>query len=233
MHRTLLTLLFLSRLQASAMLKSRFSLNCGDAVEWLRSLDDDSADLVITDPSHRGQKSSGYWFETFPDTRLPELLAEIHRVLRENRHFYLSCRAETMFVAKPMAEAAGFKFWRPLVWDKGTTEMGYHYRPRCGYILFFEKGRRMLNDMSVPDVLEADRVHSNCPTERAVVLSEILIRQSTQLGEVVLDPFCGTGSTGIAAAKLGRGFVGNDWSTEALAIAERRILDASFIAREN
>ena len=59
----------------------------------------------------------------------------------------------TMFVAKPEAERAGFKFWKPLVWDKRTIGMGYHYRARCEFILFFEKGKRRLNDLGVADVL--------------------------------------------------------------------------------
>jgi len=61
--------------------------------------------------------SSNDWFEIFPDRRFPELLAEVFRVLKKNRHFYMFCNAETMFVVKPLAEAAGFKFWKPIVWD--------------------------------------------------------------------------------------------------------------------
>ena len=54
-----------------------------------------------------------------------------------------------MFVAKPEAERAGFRFWKPLVWDKKTIGMGYHYRARYEFILFFEKGKRRLNDLGI------------------------------------------------------------------------------------
>jgi hypothetical protein len=49
-----------------------------------------------------------------------------------------------MFVAKPIGEAAGFHFWKPLVWDKKAMGMGYHYRARYEFVLFFEKGKPKL-----------------------------------------------------------------------------------------
>ncbi|MEY4510838.1 MAG: hypothetical protein RLZZ450_2960 [Pseudomonadota bacterium] len=77
-----------------------------------------------------------------------------------------------MFVAKPAGERAGFRFWKPLVWDKKQIGMGYHYRSRYEFVLFFEKGKRKLNDLGVADVIEAPRVHRGCPTEKPVALSD-------------------------------------------------------------
>jgi len=123
-----------------------YSLHNGDAVEWLQTLPDDSIDLVITDPAyeslekHRAigtttrlknsKSSSNDWFTIFPNSRFPELFTEIYRVLKNNSHFYLFCDSDTMFVAKPIGEACGFKFWKPIVWDKKKIGMGYHYRAR-------------------------------------------------------------------------------------------------------
>ncbi|MFA0464583.1 DNA methyltransferase, partial [Vibrio sp. 10N.261.45.F1] len=119
--------------------------NC-DAVEWLSSLDSESVDLLITDPpyesleKHRkvgtttrlkvSKSSSNTWFEIFPNSRFESLLVEIYRVLKKNTHFYLFCDQETMFFIKPIAEKVGFKFWKPIVWDKVCIGMGYHYRSR-------------------------------------------------------------------------------------------------------
>ena len=69
-----------------------------------------------------------------------------------------------MFVAKPCGEEAGFKFWKPLIWDKMKIGMGYHYRARCERILFFEKGKRKLNDLGIPDVLAVERIYRGYPT---------------------------------------------------------------------
>ena len=211
-----------------------------DAVDWLRSLKAESVDLVITDPpyesleKHRAigtttrlkhsKASSNDWFAVFPNARFDELFGELFRVLRKHRHMYLLCDPETAFLAKPAGELAGFKFWKPLVWDKRKIGMGYHYRSRYEFVLFFEKGKRKLSNLSTPDVLEVPRVHHGYPAEKPARLSEILVSQSTIPGELVIDPFMGSGSVGVAALKLGRRFWGNDLSGEALQVARSRLM---------
>ena len=202
-----------------------------DAVEWLSTLADASVDLVITDPpyesleKHRktgtttrlkvSKASSNQWFQIFPNERFESLLQEVYRVLKKNSHFYLFCDQETMFVIKPIAEKVGFKFWKPIVCDKVTIGMGYHYRARHEYILFFEKGKRKLNDLGVPDILQSKRVYRGYPTEKPVDLLEVLISQSSTEGELVMDPFFGSGSTLVAAKKLNRNYIGCDISDAA------------------
>ncbi|MCK5613760.1 site-specific DNA-methyltransferase, partial [Candidatus Pacearchaeota archaeon] len=138
-------------------------------------------------------------------------------------HFYLFCDQETMFVAKPIAESVGFKFWKPIIWDKVAIGMGYHYRARYEMILFFEKGKRKLNDLGVPDILQQKRIYRGYPTEKPPELAEILIQQSTDSGALVVDPFMGSGSTGVAALRQNRRFSGNDICAEAVAIAKKRL----------
>jgi site-specific DNA-methyltransferase (adenine-specific) len=210
-----------------------------DAVAWLRSLDDASVDLIITDPpyesleKHRNigtttrlkqsKASSNQWFQIFPNDRFEELLIELYRVLKRDRHFYLFCDAETMFVVKPIAEAVGFKFWKPLVWDKQKIGMGYHYRARYEFILFFEKGKRKLKNLAIPDILECPRVFRGYPSEKPIAIADCLIQQSAELGEVVIDPFMGSGSTGVAALQNNRLFLGNDICAEAIEISTQRL----------
>jgi site-specific DNA-methyltransferase (adenine-specific) len=216
-----------------------FELAALDAVNWLRDLPTESVDLVVTDPAyeslekHRAigtttrlkhsKASSNDWFRVFPNARFGELFAEIYRVLKADTHFYLFCDAETMFVAKPEAEKAGFKFWKPLVWDKRTIGMGYHYRARYEFILFFEKGKRRLNDLGIADIISAPRIHRGYPAEKPVEVSEVVIGQSSQLGDVVADPFMGSGSVGVAALNLGRRFLGTDLNPGAVAYAAQRL----------
>ena len=216
-----------------------FELSAQDAVDWLRDQPSESLDLLITDPAyeslekHRAvgtttrlkhsKASSNDWFKVFPNSRLRELFQEVFRVLKRNTHFYLMCDAETMFIAKPEAEGAGFRFWKPLVWDKRTIGMGYHYRARYEFILFFEKGKRRLNDLGIADVISVPRVHRGYPAEKPSEVAEILIRQSSQPGEVVADPFMGSGSVGVAAARLGRRFLGNDLNQGAVRLARQRL----------
>ena len=219
-----------------------------DAVEWLRSMPPASADLVITDPpyesleKHRAigtttrlkhsKASSNDWFAIFPNARFPELFGEVYRVLRKDRHFYMFCDQETAFLAKPLAEAAGFKFWKPVIWDKKRIGMGYHYRSRYEFILFFEKGKRKLNDLGVADIIECPRVYNGYPTEKPVEVSDVLVRQSTQPGELVIDPFMGSGSAGVAAIRAGRTFAGSDLCAEAVTVAARRLTDIGATVAE-
>ena len=130
-----------------------------------------------------------------------------------------------MFIAKPEAERAGFRFWKPLVWDKRTIGMGYHYRARYEFVLFFEKGKRRLNDLGIADVISVPRVHGGYPAEKPVALSEVLVGQSSQPGETVADPFMGSGSIGVAAVKNGRRFLGNDLNPDAVRLARKRLRD--------
>ena len=210
-----------------------------DAVTFLRQLPDASVDLVITDPpyesleKHRAvgtttrlshsKSSSNDWFTVFPNERFEELFREVFRVLRKDTHFYLFCDQETAFVAKPVGEKVGFKFWKPLVWDKEKIGMGYHYRSRYELILFFEKGKRRLADLGIADVLREPRIHKGYPTEKPIAVSRILVGQSSLPGDIVVDPFMGTASAGSAAVSMGRSFWGSDISDKAMQIAKERL----------
>jgi site-specific DNA-methyltransferase (adenine-specific) len=219
--------------------KPLFELAALDAVNWLRELPTASVDVVVTDPAyeslekHRAvgtttrlkhsKSSSNDWFRVFPNERFGELFVEVFRVLKPDAHFYLFCDAETMFIAKPEAERAGFKFWKPLVWDKKTIGMGYHYRARYEFILFFEKGKRRLKDLGVADIITEPRIHRGYPAEKPVAVSEVIIGQSSQPGDVVADPFMGSGSVGVAALRLGRRFIGTDLNPEAVQLTGQRL----------
>lgn len=170
-------------------------------------------------------KSNNVWFRTLPNSAFPALFKEFHRVLAPDSHLYLFCDSETMFVVKPMGEEAGFKFWKPLVWDKVQIGMGYHYRARYEFVLFFEKGKRRLEDLGVPDILEHARVRNGYPTEKPVSLARILISQSTSRGELVLDPFAGSGAFGEAALVEGRRFAGCDVNSSATLLQRARLKD--------
>lgn len=218
---------------------SRFELSLLDAVDWLRAQPSESLDLIVTDPAyeslekHRAigtttrlkhsKASSNDWFSVFPNARFGELFGEAFRALKRNTHLYLFCDAETMFIARPEAERAGFRFWKPLVWDKQTIGMGYHYRARYEFILFFEKGKRRLNDLGIADVIAVPRVHRGYPAEKPPAVSEVLIKQSTVAGAIVADPFMGSGSVGVAALRCGRRFRGTDLNPEAVRLSAERM----------
>jgi site-specific DNA-methyltransferase (adenine-specific) len=216
-----------------------FQLYQADAVEWLRAIDDGEIDLCITDPAYESlekhrkvgtttrlkhsKSSSNDWFKIFPNARFEELFTEVYRVLKNDTHFYMFCDQETMFIAKPIAESVGFKLRKALIWDKVTIGMGYSYRARHEIILYLEKGKRRLNDLSIPDVLSCPRVRGGRPTEKPVELIQTLVRQSSNKGEVTIDPFTGSGATGVAALLEGRRFLGCDLSEGSVEYANTRL----------
>lgn len=228
--------------------QTTYELHNVDAIAWLKTLPYGSVDLVMLDSAyeslekHRawGTKtrlkvsagSSNAWFDIFPNARFPELFEEVYRVLRNNSHFYFMCDQETMFIAKPIGESVGFRFWKPIIWDKVHIGMGYHYRCTYEVVLFFEKGKRKLNDLGVSDILRHKRIQKGRPTEKPVALLETLIQQSSSEHDIVIDPFMGSGSTGAAALRLGRRFAGTDISLEAVNFTRERLDSVLASVRE-
>lgn len=222
-------------------------LECTDAFQWLSTLPDESADLIVTDPpyesleKHRAvgtttrlkqsKASSNAWFAVLPNEVLPRLLSELYRILRVDRHCYVFCDDTTSDVLKVAANAVGFKVWKRLVWDKCTLGMGYHYRCRYEFILFLEKGRRRLRDLAIADVLACRRVYNGYPAEKPYELMHVLVSQSAEAGELVVDPFFGSGVTAVAALAQGCSFAGCDANPLALTVATARV-DAQLLFSE-
>ena len=217
----------------------RASLHVCDCFALLDQLPDESIDLVLTDPAYESLEqhrtkgtttrlkksggSSNEWFPIFRNEHFPRLAAEYYRVLKNDRHCYVMCDFTTARVIIPMFEAAGFKFWKPIIWDKVNIGMGYHYRCRYEMVLFFEKGKRRLRDLSVPDVLSFNRIRGGWPTEKPQDLCKVFIEQSTEPEHVVLDTFLGSGAVGCAAVLRECNIVGCDVQRTAVELSYQRI----------
>jgi DNA modification methylase len=107
-------------------------------------------------------------------------------------------------------EAAGFAFKRTLVWVKNQFVIGmsdYHFRHELILYGWLNNGSHLWNgDRSQDSVFEVDRPHTSNlhPTTKPVELIARMVANSTRPGELVFDPFCGSGSTIVAAHQLGR-----------------------------
>lgn len=241
--------------------KPRFQLQNGDAVAIMKLMPDACVDMICTDVAyeslekHRAKgtttrlkvsdASSNEWFQIFKNERFAEFFTEAFRVLKPNSHLYFFCDGETSRVAVPAGEAAKFKFWNEIVWvkTKGNVSvdtldgavkigMGYHYRRSKEYILFFERGKRKLNNLGIADVLPFPPVMNGYPTEKPVGLIKILIEQSTDPGAVIFDPFMGSGSAGSAAMRTGRSFIGNDIKPSAVDHARTKLVGAGGVEQQ-
>lgn len=198
----------------------------------------DAVDLIITDPPYpeiekhraigtttrlmKGKNGNPAWFKPCNHDYLRACFHAMFRALKPDSHFYIFCNYETVWSFVRFGEEAGFKFWKPLIWYKMSIGMGYHYRNTYEMILFFEKGKRALNDKGVSDVFRHKRLTGGYPTEKPLAILETLIRQSSEEGQTVCDPFAGSGSTLLAAVRMARAGIGCDISPEAKACAELR-----------
>ncbi len=171
-----------------------------DARKLLATLPDESVDLIITDPPYvfeRGDLHFRNWFEMLPGEVWPEVLVQLYRVLAWDRHAYLFCDWRTQRIFEDAAAEAGFSVRRPLIWNKCSIGLGHGvWRPQYEFICFFSKGSRPGNSKSLGDIQPAHRGRAATrPRSRWRCIKQ-LIKQSSQPGELVLDPFCARGTSG-------------------------------------
>jgi site-specific DNA-methyltransferase (adenine-specific) len=125
----------------------------------------------------------------------------------------------------------GLEFFHSLVWDKKNPGLGQRYRRQHEMVMVAHKtgGRIRWNEEvgKVPNILALmpprERQH---PNEKPLRLIERLVGIHSLPGDVILDPFMGSGTTGVAAARLGRRFVGVEIEPGYFDIACRRISEA-------
>ena len=225
-------------------------IRCGDALEELERLEPGSVDALITDPpycagaiseAHRtrapgqGLRSERIrrfgWFpgDNMGTAGLVWLLRAVAvratRVLRATGSLLVFADWRMIASLQPAIESSGLRFQGLVVWDKGSMGLGRGFRHQHELVLHFTAGAPEYHDAGVGDVIRcgrvraADRVHH---TQKPVELLETLVRVVTPAGGVVVDPFCGSGSTGVAALRLGRSFVGVDCDPNNCETARRR-----------
>jgi site-specific DNA-methyltransferase (adenine-specific) len=191
-----------------------------DARTLLAALPAESVDLICTDPPYRfhcGGLFHNWFADELSDDAWPGIFTELYRVLRADRHAYVFANARLAPSFDVAARAAGFAVRIPLVWDKLSLGLGRTWRAQYEFICWYEKGRRVGPDRRLGNVLRAPRVRRRYPTEKPGEVLRTVIGQGSLPGEVVLDPFCGSGSAGQAAVALGRRVLLGDLTPETAA----------------
>lgn len=216
-----------------------------DCLQFLRSLPDNSIDVLTTDPAYSGMNNklrlgkgrivgkyndkgqeNAKWFSEFSDT--PEnyhaFLAECKRVLKPTAHLYIMFDSFSLLTLGPIVREY-FDVKNLITWDKVNLGMGHYYRRRHELIMFATNGNnRHVNSRSFPDVWRLKRIHNaKYPTQKPVELFDIMLSASAKPGYIICDPFLGSGSAAIAALKAGCDFVGSDISPESTELSKNRI----------
>jgi len=196
-----------------------------DARDILASLPDQCVDCIVTDPPYRvisggnaavGRPTGilaandGRIFER-NDIRFDEYAPDLFRVLRDPGHIYMMSNLLNLFDMRDALIDAGFKLHNLLVWKKPNVTPNRWYMSNREFTLFARRGRAFtINNPGSAAVHEfpnpsGNRAH---PTQKPVDLMRFYIENSTQPGDLVLDPFAGSGSTGEACRLTGRRFIG-------------------------
>jgi DNA modification methylase len=188
-------------------------VTCGDCIDVMTHMPWASVDFILTDPpylvNYRDRSGRSVANDANDGAWLKPAFRQMHRVLRPNSlaiSFYGWNRVDTFMAAW---REAGFSVVGHIVFRKryGSNARFLSYRHESAYLL--AKGRPSLPASPVPDVLDwqysGNRLH---PTQKPVQPLKTLIGAFTKPGGVVLDPFCGSGSTLVAARELDRRFIG-------------------------
>lgn len=148
-----------------------------------------------------------------------------YKALGERAHAYVMANNRNVQPMLNAAAKAGFEFHNLLVWDKGTATPNRWYMKNAEFTGFFYKGEAFaINDCSSWSCVRCpQKDETEHPTEKPVILMDMYIRNSTQPGDIVMDPFMGSGTTAIAAIRAGRRFVGIELDQAWFDVAARRI----------
>ena len=228
-----------------------FSVVRSDCLVFLAGLPDQSVDVIVTDPAYSGMNrhlmfgngrivgdyqsaDNQKWFAEFHDdpATYRRFLEQCRRVLRNDRHLYLMFDSYSLLSLGALVRDC-FDVKNVIVWDKVNLGMGHYFRRRHELIVFATKGRRKIARRDIPDIWRFPRIHpARYPTQKPVELFEAMLAGSVEPGDVVCDPFVGSGSSGVAALRRGCSFIGCDLSERAVEFSLARLEEFRATGRD-
>lgn len=161
--------------------------------------------------------------------KFSDWLPDVYRVLKNGTHCYIMINSRNLKELQEEAEKVGFQFQNLLVWRKNSATPNKYYMQQLEFILMLRKGAaRNVNDMgmtnclSVPNIIGKGAKNEH-PTAKPIALMQVMIEQSTNKGDIVLDPFAGGGSTLVAAKRAERQYIGFEIDKQYFDIAEKKL----------
>lgn len=225
---------------------NNITLKQGNCLEIIKEIQDESIDLIITDPPYKlnhttggrtnigmenkwqGNIKAGNAVMDFDlSIKFSEWLPEIYRVLKSQSHCYIFCNDKNVQELLNQSTKVGFRESNILVWLKNNACPNKYYMKNCEFILFLYKGKaKSINNMSTKAVIQIQNINGKekfHPVQKPIELLQIFISNSSNENDIVLDPFMGSGSTGVAAKILNRKFYGIELDEHYFEIAKNRI----------
>lgn len=216
-----------------------FKLNkiyCMDCLKGLKKLLPNSIDLVVTDPPYGDNCSYGRMHKRIENNENPLLncsaLFELYRVLKRNSNLYnFTNWKHYPFLVNFIMGYTKFKIRHLIVWKKGNIGMGYGFRNRYELILVLEKGnpKYALNNFSnvqeTKVIIHSKKSH---PHQKPKELIRKIVEHSSKAGDIVLDPFVGSGTVPVVCKELGRNFIGFEISPRYVRVTNERLIQQTL-----
>ncbi|MDD5014629.1 MAG: site-specific DNA-methyltransferase [Atribacterota bacterium] len=211
-----------------------------DCLNVLKTMPDKSVDLVLTDPPYNFESKGGGLYKkrgnlerienSFGTDFLPEpLLNECERITK-SMHGYFWCSKAIVRNYLNWAQDRNYGF-NILTWHKSNPipANNNNFLPDTEYCIFIRgKGTTFnqglpFNNYTKYTITSVEKSDDH-PTPKPIKLMEKYIRISSKEGDTILDPFMGSGTTGVACVNLNRNFIGIEISEKYCQISEERIM---------
>lgn len=221
---------------------SDVTLYHGDCLEIMRTLPDKSVDAVITDPPYAimggGASIAGKGIEEAFDTQFyeawfREIATEVYRVLKnDGAMWWTSDWRGAVAAEKALCRIGKYGLKMRLagigVWDRGGLGMGYVLRKtyECFCVAVMPEWKR--TKTNEPDVWRIQWTPGDRKNAHSAEKPVPLFVRAIELvgGDTILDPFMGSGTTGVACIQTGRNFIGIEIDEGYYNIAKNRIEQA-------
>lgn len=220
----------------------------GDAYELIKQIPDKSIDLIVTDPPYEWKKggemtglfrkgvSSRNFMDSIEKMKMDkginfDILNDFVRVMKKI-NIYIWCNKEQLYTYMKYFVEKYKCYFEIIIWNKTnvTPLCGNKYLTDKEYCLFFrEKGVKILGQFETKKTVYTtsinieDKKKFGHPTIKPLSIIENLIKNSSVEGGVVLDPFVGSGTTCVAAKRLGRKYIGFEINEKYYKIAKDRL----------
>ena len=202
-----------------------------DCIEGMKGIPDESVDLIVTDPPYRltargnSGTMSGYWANEITkkgkvfeenNVEIEDYLGEFYRILKDTSHCYIMCNNLNLSHFFEVISKSKFNFVKLLVWDKCTKICGKYYMGQVEHIFLLRKGGdKPINDCGTSDILsfpnkkdKANNGENIHDSQKPIGLFQTMIENSSKEGEIILDPFIGSGTCAIACMRTNRHYLG-------------------------
>jgi len=216
---------------------------CGDCLEVMSDFPDNSMDLIVTDPPYNIGKKYSKHKDNMPDELywkwIKEIMSQCYRIMNDG-YLYISHSDKGIYILKPILETMGFEYIQTLIWYGRNGYSNKWNRKSWSYrhepILFMSKGEPEPLLLDEPNawytsIIEAPRPQSNFsegrvhPTQKPILLYKKLIQITP--GNIILDPFSGSGASCLAAKQLNRTYIGIEIDPKYADISIRRLAETT------